>query len=124
MSHQKKTRLKAVSYSFKDRGSLSQRKELDVDYIAYTPTTGKRGQPSWCESRADQLYEVSGGNSSSSSPRKRAKEVIMEFPDTGMYDGCQETSSDFVLEGEAAQQARKTKVQHAVHSLQTTLFSC
>jgi hypothetical protein len=52
MSGQKKTHLKAVSYSFEDRGSLSQQKDLDVNYIAYKPTTGKRGKPSWLESCA------------------------------------------------------------------------
>lgn len=116
MSGQKKTRLKAVSYSFKDRGSLSQRKDLDVNYIAYKPTAGKRGKPSWLESHADPLYEISGGRSSSSSPRKRAKEASMDFPDI-------ETFGDFGLEGEATQHARKTKVQLTICILQITLFS-
>jgi hypothetical protein len=114
MSGQKKTRLKAVSYSFEDRGSLSQQKDLDVDYIAYKPTTGKRGKPSWLESCADPLYEISEACSSSSSPRKQVKEVPMEFPDTETHEAYRETSGDFVLEAEATQDTRKTKVQLTV----------
>ncbi|KAG2137129.1 uncharacterized protein EDB93DRAFT_1106678 [Suillus bovinus] len=78
---------------------------LDVNYIAYKPTIGRRGKPSWLESRADPLYEILGKHSSSSSPRKRAKEVLMDLPDI-------ETFTDFGLEGEAAQDARKTKTQN------------
>ncbi|KAG1764090.1 hypothetical protein EV702DRAFT_1051462 [Suillus placidus] len=55
MSGQKKNRLKAVSYSFKDRGSLSKRKDLDVDYVVYKPTTSRSRKSSWVESCADPL---------------------------------------------------------------------
>lgn len=110
MSSQKKTRLKAVSYSFKGRGSLSQQKDLDVDYMSYKPTTGKRGKRSWLQVQADPLYETSGAPSPSSSPKKRTKEAPMEFPDTETYDTYQETFSDFVLDEEATEHARKTKV--------------
>jgi hypothetical protein len=34
----------------------------------------------------------------------------MEFPDSGTYDTYQETFGDFVVEAEATQHARKTKV--------------
>ncbi|KAG0696999.1 hypothetical protein DFH29DRAFT_1024097, partial [Suillus ampliporus] len=112
MSGQKKTCLKALSYSFKDRGSLSQQKDLDVDYFPYKPTTGKRGKPSWLKSPADPLYKMSVGCSSSSSPRKRVKEVLMEFPEAETYDTYQETFGDFVLEAEAAQHTKKTKTQN------------
>jgi hypothetical protein len=111
MSSQKKSRLKAVSYSFKGRGSLSQQKDLDVDYMSFKPTTGKRGKRAWRQVQADPLYETSGGHSSSSSPKKRTKEAPMEFPDSGTYDTYRETFGDFVVEAEATQHARKTKVR-------------
>ncbi|KAG1850364.1 hypothetical protein DFJ58DRAFT_842440 [Suillus subalutaceus] len=88
--------------------SLSQQKDLDVDYVAYKPTRAKRGKPSWVESCADPLYETTA-ESSSSSPRKRMKENLTEFPDCEVYQSYRECFGDFVLEAEAAQQPRKTK---------------
>jgi hypothetical protein len=70
MSGYKRKHLKAVSYSFKDRGILLRQKDLDVGYVAYKSARGKRGKPSWVESCADPLYETSAEPSSSTSPRK------------------------------------------------------
>jgi hypothetical protein len=44
MSSQKKAHLKAILYSFKDKDSVLQQKDLDVDYISFKPITGKRGK--------------------------------------------------------------------------------
>lgn len=78
--------------------------------MSYKPTTGKRGKWAWVQVQADPLYDISGGDSSSSSPKKWKKEAPMEFPDSGTYDTYHETFGDFALEAEAAQHARKTKV--------------
>ncbi|KAG2109049.1 uncharacterized protein F5147DRAFT_652614 [Suillus discolor] len=108
-SRGKKNRLKAVSYSFKHRGSLSKKKDLDIDYVAYKPTRDKRGKSSWVESCADPLYETSMDPSSPSSPRKRMKENHAEFVDV---EASQESLGDFILDTEDGHQPRKTKIQN------------
>lgn len=120
MSGKKKNCLKAASYSFKDRGSLSKRKDLDVDYVVYTPTRSKSTKSSWVQSCADPLYETSVEPSPSSSPRKRMRENPVEHTDAEAY---REAFGDFVLEAEAANQPRKTKVCPGVPNLLLTAFS-
>jgi hypothetical protein len=122
MSGQKKNCLKAVSYSFKDRGSLSKRKDLDVDYVVYKPTTSRSKKSSWVESCADPLYETSvePSSSSSSSPRKRIREEPAEPPDAEAYQEC---FSDLFLDTEVCYQPRKTKVCLGVSNSLLTAFS-
>lgn len=43
MSSKRKTRLKSRTFSYKERGRLSQRKDLDVVYVTHKKTDGKKG---------------------------------------------------------------------------------
>lgn len=76
MSHQRKTRLKSKSFSYKERGRLSERKDLDVAYVTHQKREGKKRKTFWLEASADPSYEISQEEESSSkcsSPRKIKK---------------------------------------------------
>jgi hypothetical protein len=115
MSSKKKQRLKAVSYSFQHRGKLSQTKDPDVDYVTHKRTRDKRGNPSWVETCADPLYQSLP--ETTTSPRKRVKAVHTESPDIQEEDLNREMFGDFVIDNEAVEQGRKTKVCLTAHSL-------
>ncbi|KAG2138966.1 hypothetical protein DEU56DRAFT_755684 [Suillus clintonianus] len=87
---------------------LSKRKDLDVDYVFYKPTTSRSKKSSWVESCVDPLYETSvEPSSSSSSPRKHIREDPAEPPDAEAYQEC---FSDLFLDTEAGHQPRTTKI--------------
>jgi len=73
MVRRKNTHLKSLSFSFKERGQLSRKKGLDVDYVSHQKKIGKRGKPIYVQSCADPCYGGSQRLPDSASPRKKAK---------------------------------------------------
>lgn len=73
MARRKNTHLKSSSFSFKERGQLSRKKDLDVDYISHQKKIGKRGKSIYVQSCADPCYENSQQLSDSASPKKKVK---------------------------------------------------
>ncbi|KAG1849448.1 hypothetical protein DFJ58DRAFT_842655 [Suillus subalutaceus] len=86
MSHQRKTCLKFQSFSYKERGRLSQRKDLDVVYVTHKKSKEKRGKPS--ESQAVLIPPMRFHNKSRQNPVVHEKEqnLVLKnwkgFPET------------------------------------------
>jgi len=81
MTRQKNTRLKSFSFTFKDRGQLSQNKDPEVQYITHIKQRGRGKKTVWKETCTDPLFEPSQGASRCPSPRKlhsRQPEVIQD----------------------------------------------
>jgi hypothetical protein len=105
MSSKRKTRLKSRTFSYKERGRLSQRKDLDVVYVTHQKTDGKKRKPIWVEACADSSYDILQQETLASySPQKRTKFNLQELG--GIPEGL-----DRELEGDFTQFVRRqTKV--------------
>lgn len=80
MSSKRKTRLKSRTFSYKERGRLSQRKDLDVVYVTHKKADGKKRKPIWVEACADSSYDILQQETSAScSPQKRTKFDLQEL---------------------------------------------
>ncbi|KAG2117531.1 hypothetical protein BD769DRAFT_1672572 [Suillus cothurnatus] len=109
MSPPKKTRLKAATFSFKERGRLSKGKDLDVVYVSHKQVIGKKRKTTWVESCADALYNTAPTSSPSSSPRKRVREETHGLP-TIQEEFDKEVFDNFFSYTDNKQ--RKTKTQN------------
>jgi hypothetical protein len=105
MTRQKKSRLKSISFSFKDRGRLSQNKDPEVQYITHIKKRGRGKKVVWKETCADPLFEPSEGVSRSSSPRK----LHSRQPGVNQDEWYREVDGDFAPYAE--NERRKTKVR-------------
>lgn len=89
MKPPKATRLRLKAFRFQGGGKLSKGRDLNVDYVAYLPNVSETGKKTCIEVPAASLYETSPErpSSSTSSPRKRVKEVPAESGDVAEEDG-------------------------------------
>jgi hypothetical protein len=92
MPRQKSTRLKARVFSYKERGQLSQRKDLDVVYVTHQKHGKKKGNPFWVESCADPSYETSQLESAGPSSPQKKRKILSD----GLEDFDREVDGDFV----------------------------
>jgi hypothetical protein len=106
MSGKKKSRLKSSTFSFKNRGQLSNGKDLDVQYVTHKKMTKKNRKSTWVESCADPRYDT--GPSPASSPHKRVKHHH-EGQDSIPGDFVGEVDGDFMLYTETEIPRRQTK---------------
>jgi hypothetical protein len=113
MSSYKKTRLQAATFSFKGRGRLSKRKDMDVDYVAHKQVIGKKRKTTWTETLADDLYDTAPTSASSSRPHKRGREDIQGLPSTH-EEFDTEFHNDFFSYTD--KEGRKTKVCKLMHT--------
>jgi hypothetical protein len=118
MPRQKYTRLKARAFSYKERGQLSQRKDLDVAYVTHQKHAKKKGNPSWVESCADPSYEISQLESEGPSiPQKKRK-----IHSDGLEDFDRELDGDFVSYVENTRRQTKAGLSNANKIKMLTTF--